>query len=160
MVVLFLCAVLLFCFLSLLPHPRLLLYFLHPPPPTHTHTPPSTHVQSSLNITHMHDDLWLWSCWQMFRHRRVLRLWVIELRSYITWNYPNKGSWRSNDVTWTQQGPESPTVILTWHASKYMVHKLHPRYFLQCDAVWGCSVGGVDVPWQHLLSAVRAFVVV
>ena len=27
-----------------------------------------------------------------------------------------------------QQRPESPTVTLTWHASKYRVHKLHHRY--------------------------------
>ena len=26
-----------------------------------------------------------------------------------------------------QQRPESPTVTLTWHASKYKVHKLHQR---------------------------------
>ena len=32
------------------------------------------------------------------------------------------------DVTQTQQQrPESPTVTLTWHASKYKVHKLHQR---------------------------------
>ena len=33
-----------------------------------------------------------------------------------------------------QQRPESPTVILTWHASKYKVHKLHQRYILKRDA--------------------------
>ena len=26
--------------------------------------------------------------------------------------------------------PESPTVTLTWHASKYKVQKLHQRYIL------------------------------
>ena len=36
----------------------------------------------------------------------------------------------SKDVTLTQQQkPESPTVILTWHASKYEVHKLHQSKF-------------------------------
>ena len=29
-----------------------------------------------------------------------------------------------------QQRPESPTVTLTWHASKYKVHKLHQGYIL------------------------------
>ena len=41
---------------------------------------------------------------------------------------------RSKDVTQTQQQrPESPTVTLTWHASKYKVHKLYWRYRLQSD---------------------------
>ena len=36
---------------------------------------------------------------------------------------------RSTDVTQVQQQRlESPTVILTWHACKYKVHKLHQRY--------------------------------
>ena len=35
-------------------------------------------------------------------------------------------------VTQTQQPrPESPTVTLTWHASKYEVHELHLRYILR-----------------------------
>ena len=29
-----------------------------------------------------------------------------------------------------QQRPESPTVTLIWHASKYEVHKLHHSYIL------------------------------
>ena len=38
---------------------------------------------------------------------------------------------RSKDVTQTkQQRPESPTVTLTWHASKYKVYKLHQRWEL------------------------------
>ena len=51
----------------------------------------------------------------------------------------NKGvNQRSKDVTQTQQQrPESPTVALTWHASKHKVHKLH-RYI--------CTTGGVYVP--------------
>ena len=36
----------------------------------------------------------------------------------------------SKDVTQTQPSPESPTVTLTWNASKYKVHKLHQRYIL------------------------------
>ena len=35
------------------------------------------------------------------------------------------------DVTQVQQRPASPTVTLTWHASKYKVHKLHQRYILK-----------------------------
>ena len=35
------------------------------------------------------------------------------------------------DVTQAQQQrPESPTVTLTWHASKHEVRKLHQRYIL------------------------------
>ena len=39
----------------------------------------------------------------------------------------NKGvNWHSKDVTQTQlQKPELPPITLTWHASKYKVHKLH-----------------------------------
>ena len=42
----------------------------------------------------------------------------------------NKGvNVRWKDVTQTQQQrPESPTVTLTWHASKYKIHELHQRY--------------------------------
>ena len=40
---------------------------------------------------------------------------------------------RSKYVTQVQQQrPETPTVTLTWHASKYNVHKLHHRYILSC----------------------------
>ena len=35
---------------------------------------------------------------------------------------------RSKAVTQIQQKPESLTVNLTWHASKYKVHKFHQRY--------------------------------
>ena len=35
-----------------------------------------------------------------------------------------------DDTPAQQQRPESPTVTLTWHASKYKVHKLHQRYAL------------------------------
>jgi len=43
----------------------------------------------------------------------------------------NKGL---KDVAQTQQQrPNLPTVVLTWHVSKYKVHKLHQRYIL-CDA--------------------------
>ena len=42
---------------------------------------------------------------------------------------------RSKDVTSTQQQrPESPTVTLTWYASKCMARKLHRRYILSWDA--------------------------
>ena len=34
-------------------------------------------------------------------------------------------------MTQTQQRPESPTVTLTWHTSKYEVRKLHERYILR-----------------------------
>ena len=37
---------------------------------------------------------------------------------------------RSKDGTQTQQRPESPTVTVTWHASKCSVQKLHHRYIL------------------------------
>ena len=38
---------------------------------------------------------------------------------------------RSIDVTKTQQQRhESPTVTLTWHASKYKEHKLHQTMYL------------------------------
>ena len=30
-----------------------------------------------------------------------------------------------------QQRPESPTVTLTWHASKYKLHKSYKRYILK-----------------------------
>ena len=44
---------------------------------------------------------------------------------------------RSKDVTQTQeQRPESPTVTLTWHASKYKVHNLHQRYILPRTLWW------------------------
>ena len=37
-------------------------------------------------------------------------------------------------VSTQQQRPESPTVTVTWHASKYKVHKLHQRYMLSVDS--------------------------
>ena len=38
-------------------------------------------------------------------------------------------AYRSKDVTQTQQQrPEWPTITLTWHASKYKIHKLLQRY--------------------------------
>ena len=44
---------------------------------------------------------------------------------------------RSKEVTQVQQQrPESPTVTLTWHASKYKVRKLHQRYILKGETVW------------------------
>ena len=45
-------------------------------------------------------------------------------------NQQTKGvNWRSKNVTRTQQEwRESPTVTLTWHASKYKVQKFHKRY--------------------------------
>ena len=47
------------------------------------------------------------------------------------------------NVTQTQrQRPESPTVNLTWHASKYKVHKLHQRY-IPCTSGWGGGGGEV-----------------
>ena len=36
----------------------------------------------------------------------------------------------SKYLTQAQQGPESPTVTLTWHACKYKVHKLHQRRYI------------------------------
>ena len=40
---------------------------------------------------------------------------------------------RWKDVAQTQQQrPESLTVTLTWHATKYKVHKLHQRYMHHC----------------------------
>ena len=42
---------------------------------------------------------------------------------------------RSKDVTKTQQRPESPTVTLTWHASKCKMHKFHQRYSLYNEDV-------------------------
>ena len=47
-------------------------------------------------------------------------------------NQQQKGvNQRSKDVTQTQQQRlESPTLTLTWHASKHKVHKLHERYIL------------------------------
>ena len=32
--------------------------------------------------------------------------------------------------------PESPTVTLTWHASKYKVHKRHRNYIVKDDVTW------------------------
>ena len=44
---------------------------------------------------------------------------------------------RSKDVTQTQQQrPESPTVPLTWHASKHKVHERHQRYILKNGCLW------------------------
>ena len=45
--------------------------------------------------------------------RHQLGLWWVEV---------------NNKTHTQQQRPESPTVPLTWHASKYKVHKLHQRY--------------------------------
>ena len=46
-------------------------------------------------------------------------------------NQHKEVNWRSKDVTQTEkQRLESPTVTLTWHASKYKVHKFHQRYIL------------------------------
>ena len=46
---------------------------------------------------------------------------------------------RSKAVTQTpqQHRSDSPTVTLTWHASRYKVHKLHQRYLT-------CSTGASD----------------
>ena len=42
----------------------------------------------------------------------------------------DKGTnWRYNYATHVQ-GPELPTVTLTWHACKNKVHKLHQKYIL------------------------------
>ena len=42
----------------------------------------------------------------------------------------------SKGVTQTQQQrPESPSVTLTWHASKYKVHKLHQEYILLLEQI-------------------------
>ena len=40
----------------------------------------------------------------------------------------------TKDITKTQQKPESPTVPLTFHPSKYEGHKPHQRYILKKDA--------------------------
>ena len=45
-----------------------------------------------------------------------------------------------------QQRPELPMVILTWHASKYKVHKLHHRYIIEG---WGCTFGDVPCIYLH-----------
>ena len=44
---------------------------------------------------------------------------------------------RDTQHKYNNKGPESPTVILTWHACKYKVHKLHQRYVL-CDSGLCC----------------------
>ena len=48
------------------------------------------------------------------------------------------GSDEHREMLTQQPIPDSPTVTLTWHASKYKVHKLHQSYNLrQCSgAVW------------------------
>ena len=44
---------------------------------------------------------------------------------------------QSKDVTQTQQQRrESPTVPLTWHASKHKVHERHQRYILKNGCLW------------------------
>ena len=55
--------------------------------------------------------------------------WVLKL---LTIESTHKGvNQRSKDVTQTQQQrAESPTVTLTWHASKYKVRKLRQSYIL------------------------------
>ena len=50
-----------------------------------------------------------------------------SVRAETTHKGVNQG-W--TNVTRTQQRPESPTVTLTWHASKYKAYKLHQRYTL------------------------------
>ena len=61
---------------------------------------------------------------------------VTNLKQNEAWSTPaespHKGlNQRLEDVTQAQQQrPELPSVILTWHACKYKVHKLHQRYIL------------------------------
>ena len=57
------------------------------------------------------------------------------------------------------QRPESPTVSLIRHASKYKVHKLHQRYILWYIPWWKmylwrrtlCTSGGVYVPLAEFM---------
>ena len=52
-----------------------------------------------------------------------------ELGPECLWRVVKQG--HSTDFTQTkQQRPESPNVLLTWHASKYKVHKLNQTYIL------------------------------
>ena len=54
---------------------------------------------------------------------------------------------RSKDVTQTQQQkPESPTVTLAWHASKYEAHKLHLTSEAQAFGDTGISNAGISRP--------------
>ena len=45
-------------------------------------------------------------------------------------------SYTQNMLHKQQQRPESPTVTLTWHMSKYKIHKLHQRYILKSIKQW------------------------
>ena len=57
----------------------------------------------------------------------------------------------AKDVTRTeQQRPESPTVSLTWHSSKYKVHKLDPRYILLIQTVSAFRVGALLGPKMYV----------
>ena len=60
-----------------------------------------------------------------------------QSRLYLTSESTPKGvNYGSKDVTQTQQQRfESPTVTLTWHASKYKVHKLHQRCIPNLNSV-------------------------
>ena len=54
---------------------------------------------------------------------------------------------RSKDVTQTQQqNPESPTVTLAWHASKYEAHKLHLTSEAKAFRDTGISNAGISSP--------------
>ena len=77
-----------------------------------------------------------------------------EIERYQTEKaYDDSGSWwkihlnaknkqrRSKDVTWTQHRPESPTVTLTCHASKYKEHKLHQMSILRFERILGFQMG-------------------
>ena len=60
----------------------------------------------------------------------------------------NNSAWHiSHEWQGTQlQRLESPRATLTWHASKYVVYKLHQRFILKKNVIFG----GVYVPCIHL----------
>ena len=60
-----------------------------------------------------------------------------QVKSFQLESTNKGGDYHSEDVTQTQQQrPEFLMVTLTWHASKYKVHKPHQRYI---PSAWHCE---------------------
>ena len=122
---------------------------------THTHT--HTHTYACMNTytrTHTHTHTCTHTC--THAHTCMARTHVARTHTQ-THTHTHMDACTHTHThgcihthTHTQQKPESPVVTLTWHASKYKVHKLHQRYILYCFSKGVPLVGVVYLIFTHM----------
>lgn len=96
----------------------------------------------------------IWTIWTCFF---VLFKVQTDLGPELPCKINKQRSYLALETQKTQQRPESPTVILIWHAIKYKIRKLNHRYPLTGDHYRSCSCVCVRYVFWALINSLLSW---